>query len=481
MSEQKQPTRDNIKSWVEQHIKALEARDISAFMADIHADIKVVWPRAEWTGASQFQAHLEKHITGIQSLRFYLRRLLIDVQQSVAALEWVCRYVAQDTKICYEFLGGAALDFTDDGQLYRCQFHLDFDRSGLVSALELPWPHEQWSPCQNPGPPPDRAQSEQLLQAYTRAWSSSDVETVGQLLHDNVYLCPPWNYQEGKEAVVAVAHYHFTHFLDTQVTPHRIIFDESQPYFGVCQQTFACTNPKTNQRGEDSDFVFFEICEGKLRYWRNYFDTGHSIQDEYKNRLQTMQSGITTKTSRQFIDHISAQHHAMAGAVISVSAAQAVALGEACIRISLEHQPDTLDTNDVSNRAEQMADIKNRLAQWCNKDATAIAEFVALREVGEELKGQQLLCQAPAEISQLSIQAATILQDFRPLVSERVHDDLEMSITLLAGTAQAAMLLLDSNLRIWPEKALLNEYEPIRADLEQQIGQLTPTARIRND
>ena len=194
-----------------------------------------------------------------------------------------------------------------------------------------------------------------------------------------------------------------------------------------------------------------------------------------------MQSGITTKTSRQFINHVSAQHHAMAGAVISVSAAQAVALGEACIRISLEDQPGMLDADDVSHRAEQMADIKNRLAGWCDRDATAIAEFVALREAGEELKGQQLLCDAPADISRLSIRAAAVLQDFRPLVCERVQDDLEMSLTLLAGTAQAAMLLLDSNLRIWPEKALLDEYEPVRAKLEQQINQLTPIARIRNE
>jgi formiminotetrahydrofolate cyclodeaminase len=192
-----------------------------------------------------------------------------------------------------------------------------------------------------------------------------------------------------------------------------------------------------------------------------------------------MPSGITTKTNRQFIDHVSAQHHAMAGAVIAVSAAQAAALGEACIRISLEHQPDALNGDDGSYHAAHMADIKNRLAAWCDRDATAIAEFVALREAGQELKGQQLLCDAPSEISRLSIEAVEILQSFRPLVSERVRDDLEMSLTLLAGTAQAAMLLLDSNLRIWPEKALNDLYEPIRAKLEQQIGRLTPVTRIR--
>jgi formiminotetrahydrofolate cyclodeaminase len=192
-----------------------------------------------------------------------------------------------------------------------------------------------------------------------------------------------------------------------------------------------------------------------------------------------MPSGLTTKTSRQFIDHVSAQPHAMAGAVIAVAAAQAVALGEACIRISLEHRPAMLDGDDAANRAAHMADIKNRLAEWCDRDATAIAEFVALREAGEELKGQQLLCHAPSEIGRLSVEAAKILQSFRRLAAERVRDDLEMSLTLLAGTAQAAMLLLDSNLRLWPDKALHEPYEPIRADLEQQIGRLTPVTRIR--
>ena len=192
-----------------------------------------------------------------------------------------------------------------------------------------------------------------------------------------------------------------------------------------------------------------------------------------------MQSGITTKTNRQFINHVSTQHHAMAGAVIAISAAQAVALGEACIRISREHQPDRLNVDEASNHAEKMADIKSRLTAWCDRDATAIAEFVALREAGEELKGQQLLCDAPAEMGRLSLEAANILQDFRPQVSERVRDDLEMSVSLLAGTARAAMLLLDSNLRIWPEKALHDSYDPIRAKLEQQIDRLAPVARIR--
>jgi formiminotetrahydrofolate cyclodeaminase len=189
---------------------------------------------------------------------------------------------------------------------------------------------------------------------------------------------------------------------------------------------------------------------------------------------------LTEKTVRQFIAGVSNQHHAMAGAVIAASAAQAAALGEACIQISLENQLDKLDWREVTARIEQISHIKDTLVEWCDQDATAIAEYVALREAGDELSGQQLLCEGPTEISRLSIEVVTILQDFRPLVFERVRDDLEMSISLLAGTAQAAMLLLDSNLRIWPTQALLDQYESVRSELERQIGQLTPVTRIRN-
>jgi hypothetical protein len=40
------------------------------------------------------------------------------------------------------------------------------------------------------------------------------------------------------------------------------------------------------------------------------------------------------------------------------------------------------------------------------------------------------------------------------------------------------MLLLDSNLRIWPEQALLSEFDPIRDALIADISTLSPVKRI---
>jgi formiminotetrahydrofolate cyclodeaminase len=188
-------------------------------------------------------------------------------------------------------------------------------------------------------------------------------------------------------------------------------------------------------------------------------------------------SVVTDHTIAQFVAEVSQQQHAMAGAVIAASAAQAAALGQACVQISQVEQDLS-----VQIQVERLTAIKSELLNWCDRDASAIAEYVALRDVGETLAGQRLLCSAPATASRLSIEAAQILQDFRPLVSERVHDDLEMSIGLLAGAAQAALLLLDSNLRIWEvERPLLDEFEPILADLLVGIDELTPVKRIRSD
>ena len=277
--------RNIIKTWVEAHIAAIGSGDLLALMAGTASDMQLVFSRETVVGQEQLMQFLEQIGQKWDGFSIYVRRLLIDCEQSVAGLEWVCRGVENGSGQCQQLLGSAALDFDANRQLTQCKIYFDMDRSGQVGSLDEPWPHERWSPCPNGGEPPTRTQSETLIHTYAAAWSSDDAEKVGALLHNGVHLCPPWTYREGKTAVKAIVHYHFENFEDTQMTPHRIIYDVSQPCFGVCQQTFACTNPKTGLRGADSDYAFFEICEGKLRYWRNYFDTQRSVQEAYKDGI----------------------------------------------------------------------------------------------------------------------------------------------------------------------------------------------------
>ena len=71
------------------------------------------------------------------------------------------------------------------------------------------------------------------------------------------------------------------------------------------------------------------------------------------------------------------------------------------------------------------------------------------------------------------------MQAFRAHVGEHARDDLEFALTLMAGAARAAMLLLDSNLRIWPLPALSARYEPHVTRLANAVAVLRPVARIR--
>jgi formiminotetrahydrofolate cyclodeaminase len=193
--------------------------------------------------------------------------------------------------------------------------------------------------------------------------------------------------------------------------------------------------------------------------------------------VESCNAPVSTQTIKQFINEVSSQNHAMAGAVTAISAAQALALGQACLHITKDIDKET--EIDADARSKEIAAIKNELLQWCQQDADAIAEFAALRDAGKEQTGKRLLCEAPAAVCRITVQAAEILQDFRPAVHERVRDDMEMSITLLAGAAKSAMLLLDSNLRIWPEKELLDEFEPILAELLAKMEALSPVERLR--
>jgi formiminotetrahydrofolate cyclodeaminase len=187
---------------------------------------------------------------------------------------------------------------------------------------------------------------------------------------------------------------------------------------------------------------------------------------------------LTAKAVRQFAAHIAGQHHAMAGATIAASGALACGLGEACVRISFLHLEAAAPRAEAQRGADRLSEIRGQLQALADEDGAAITTFAALREAGQELQGQDRLCQMPVEMGRLIVEATSLLQDFRPLV-RNVQDDLEMAITLLAGATRAAALLLDSNLRLWPEPVLLAKYEPALAHLRGQAESVQPVERIR--
>ena len=182
-----------------------------------------------------------------------------------------------------------------------------------------------------------------------------------------------------------------------------------------------------------------------------------------------MRLNITQKTIQEFVNDVSDQHYAMAGPVIAAAAAQAAALGEACMQISFDNQVDTLDWQDITSRIERLLHIKNTLLEWADQDAKTLAEH---HNGASRDPLDQAMVEGPAEIAHLAITAMKMLQEFRPLAFTHLINGLDMSIYLLSGVAQAAICLLNSNLEQWPDSNFTAEYQSIATKLIAQMDQV---------
>ena len=156
----------------------------------------------------------------------------------------------------------------------------------------------------------------------------------------------------------------------------------------------------------------------------------------------------------------------------------ATGLGEACLRIAESEADRAMDRAALTAAADRLNAIRRDLLTLADEDGAAITAFAVDRDAGHEPQGQIRLCRMPVEMGRLAVEAGLLLQEQRALV-QRAKDDLEMALRLLDGAARASFLLLDSNLRIWPEAALLAQFEPELAALDALTGRLEPVARVR--
>ena len=190
-------------------------------------------------------------------------------------------------------------------------------------------------------------------------------------------------------------------------------------------------------------------------------------------------ASISELPMRAAVARIGDGDHCQAGGAIGLSAALAAALAQATANSTLANAPTPAQIGPARAMQSVMAAARVEFMRLADQDANAILEFVALEEQGAALAGYALLCDGPRDLAAAAIAAAQAMQDYRAQVGERSRDDLEFALTLMAGAARSALLLLDSNLRIWPLPELLAAYEPAVAQLVAGLATLQPLARIR--
>ncbi len=190
-------------------------------------------------------------------------------------------------------------------------------------------------------------------------------------------------------------------------------------------------------------------------------------------------SDVTDQKTSAMLDGIALASHCQAGATVALSAALAASLGQATANGSLDEGVTGAQADAAHALQSQLTPIRARLQSLANSDAVAIGEFARLRNEGHALEAYAVLCDGPQEMAELASQAAEYLQTYRPFVSERTHDDLEFAIMLSASASRGGVMLLDSNMRIWPFPELHAKYNHIIDALLARIDALTPLKKIR--
>jgi len=227
--------------------------------------------------ASVINAHLQKYC----EVYFYVKRSLIDSEQLMGSVESVVRTKLHGAKVYEEKQVAWILSVIPRGP----------DRMGItnwcvwidpvwhvtLNSLETPLPHEVWSPIPT-AVPSCREEICNIIIRKVKAYSHENVHDWAQCVHNDVIMHPPWDTLIGLDACKKAVHVYLQNYKHTQITPLQLLYDETQPNFAVYQQLFKTTNKITQEEGEDRDFVFLEVVDGKIRYWRTYFDTTSSAQ-----------------------------------------------------------------------------------------------------------------------------------------------------------------------------------------------------------
>lgn len=184
---------------------------------------------------------------------------------------------------------------------------------------------------------------------------------------------------------------------------------------------------------------------------------------------------ITEKTISQFVKDVGDQHYILTGTVIATSAAQAAALGEACMQISLDNQVDTLNWQDVTARIEQMVQIKTSLIESANREALVMAEYNSRTTDKGQAEDVQKNFKTSEEVTRLCLEAMQLLQDFRPLVLTQLKGSLQIVLKLLASEAETMLLWLSDSLAQADQLvgADIAGYELRLAELKQELAKVS--------
>lgn len=109
-----------------------------------------------------------------------------------------------------------------------------------------------------------------LIERQARAWERADVEAIlADFAPDCLFITPGGRWQ-GHAAVRAAAEAAFAAVTDVRISITRVLLDGAQ---GAVEWTWRETSRADGRRHTVEDGIIFELRDGRIVYWREYFDT----------------------------------------------------------------------------------------------------------------------------------------------------------------------------------------------------------------
>jgi len=117
---------------------------------------------------------------------------------------------------------------------------------------------------------------ERLIYRQKNAWETRDIEAILADFAPNCVFITPKSRYEGVEAVRKVVEGFVGTKAKAQITIHRIMVDGDQ---AAVEWTWQETRPSSDEIIIVKDAIILEVVEGKIVYWREYFNPA-DIQNE---------------------------------------------------------------------------------------------------------------------------------------------------------------------------------------------------------
>ena len=115
-----------------------------------------------------------------------------------------------------------------------------------------------------------RDEARAFLLRRANAWARKDLDAImADYAPDIVYVAPTIRF-DGTAGMRENAARYLEEFSDIDVELTRLIVDGDQ---GALEWTWSETRVADGQRRSVQDAIIFELRDGKIVYWREYFDT----------------------------------------------------------------------------------------------------------------------------------------------------------------------------------------------------------------